>query len=162
MDKLSQLSKVSDAIKSTKELEKNYVSHLFTFMAMSQKLEETTKILDAVSKALGEINASDLEEVQKTKARIHRSVSMVRNEFSSQVNAMLKNPNYGQDLKDKLSKLLEDFNSIDQHTKPKGIFGGGKRIAARASKDRKDPKQPKAPRKKTTGGSSRVAKAYGE
>lgn len=148
MDKISQISKVSDAIKSTKELEKNYVSHLFTFMAMSKKLEETTKVLDAVSKSLADVSSADLEDVQKTKARIHKSISMVRNDFTSQVASMMKNPNYGDDLKDRLSKLLADFKSIDQHTKPKGVFSGG-------ASSKKKP----APKKK--GGSGpRVAKAY--
>jgi len=153
MDKVEQISKVSDAIKSTKELEKNYVSHLFTFMAMSKKLQETTQVLDAVSKSLDGVSAADLDEVQKTKARLHKSISMVRNDFVSQLASMMKNPNYGDDLKDRLAKLLTDFNSIDQHTKPKGIFsaGGGAKSGARAPK-----KSP--PAKK--GGGARAAKAY--
>lgn len=153
MDKVEQISKVSDAIKSTKELEKNYVSHLFTFMAMSKKLQETTQVLDAVSKSLDGVSAADLDEVQKTKARLHKSISMVRNDFVSQLGSMMKNPNYGDDLKDRLSKLLADFKSIDQHTKPKGIFSGrgGATSGKRAQK--------KAPPAKK-GGGARAAKAY--
>ena len=151
MDKVAQISKVSDAIKSTKELEKNYVSHLFTFMAMSKKLQETTQILNAVSKSLDGVSTADLEEVQKTKARLHKSISMVRNDFVSQVASMMKNPNYGDDLKDSLAKLLTDFKSIDQHTKPKGVFAGGSGGRARAKKN-------SPPAKK--GGAARLAKAY--
>eukprot|EP00873_Tetraselmis_striata_P026929 jgi/Tetstr1/447193/TSEL_034630.t1 len=183
MEKLSQLSKVSDAMKSTKELEKNYISHLFTFMAMSKKLEETTNVLDAVSKSLDNINIGDIEEVQKSKARIHKSISMVRNEFLSQVNAMMKNPNYGEDLKNKLANLVTEFKNIDQHTKPKGIFGGGSPNGHKApkatkapkalgnqiaSKNPKHPKHPKLPKhskkpvKRIAGGSVLVAKAYSE
>lgn len=136
MDKVEQISKVSDAIKSTKELEKNYVSHLFTFMAMSKKLQETTQVLDAVSKSLDSVSDAEIKDVQATKARVHKSISMVRNEFLSQVTAMMKNPNYGDDLKNRLSALLADFKSIDSHTKPKGVFssgggrGGGNKKAA--------------------------------
>ena len=155
MEKVAQISKVSDAIKSTKELEKNYVSHLFTFMAMSKKLQETTQVLDAVSKSLDGVSAADLEEVQKTKARLHKSISMVRNDFVGQVGSMMKNPNYGDDLKDRLAKLLGDFKSIDQHTKPKGIFASGgsapKGPAARAKKNKPQSKK---------GGGARAAKAY--
>lgn len=124
--KIKNISRVSDAIKSTRELEKNYVSHLFTFMAVSKKLEETTKTLDAISKSLDNVKESDLKEVQDTKMRIHKSISMVRNDFVNQVSEMLKNPNYGDDLKSKLKKLLEDFKSIDSHSKPKPLFGGTK------------------------------------
>lgn len=156
MDKVAQISKVSDAIKSTKELEKNYVSHLFTFMAMSKKLQETTQVLDAVSKSLDGVSAADLEEVQKTKARLHKSISMVRNDFVGQVGSMMKNPNYGDDIKERLAKLLADFKSIDQHTKPKGIFAAGGRGGGGGAA-----KGPAArPQKKKGGAAARVAKAY--
>lgn len=160
MDKVEQISKVSDAIRSTKELEKNYVSHLFTFMAMSKKLEETTKVLDAVSKSLDSVSDSEIKDVQATKARVHKSISMVRNEFLSQVTAMMKNPNYGDDLKTRLSALLADFKSIDSHTKPKGIFasGGGRKNGASAKK--KKAAAPKPARK--VGGAQRGSKPYPE
>jgi hypothetical protein len=160
MDKVEQISKVSDAIKSTKELEKNYVSHLFTFMAMSKKLEETTKVLDAVSKSLDSVSDSEIKDVQATKARVHKSISMVRNDFVNQVNAMMKNPNYGDDLKGRLSALLADFKSIDTHTKPKGLFtsgGGGSAMPKPRAKPKATPK--KTP--KMRGGSGpRNSKAY--
>lgn len=149
MDKVEQLSQVSEAIKSTKELEKNYVSHLFTFMAMSKKLEETTKVLDAVTKSLDNVSSADIKDVQNTKARIHKSISMVRNDFVAQVSAMMKNPNYGPELKDRLAQLLTDFKSIDQQTKPKGIFTGGAKRAG-----------PKGRGRAKVGGSGMQSKAY--
>ena len=164
MDKVEQIAKVSDAIKSTKELEKNYVSHLFTFMAMSKKLEETTQVLDAVSKSLDSLSDSEIKDVQATKARIHKSISMVRNEFLTQVTAMMKNPNYGDDLKNRLSALLGDFKSIDNHTKPKGIFTSGGAAKGKNPGAKKTKKKPVAPKKraKKVGGAALDHKAYPE
>lgn len=133
MDKIEKLPKIAQAIKSTQVLESNYVQHLVAFMAMSKKLEETTKVLDVISKSLDQINIAEITEVENTKSRINGAISKIRNDFTTQINTMLKNPNYGEELKANLSSLLVEFKNIDAHTKP-GITGGSRKKIMRGGK----------------------------
>lgn len=127
-----QVHMMGRSLKMTRDLEDAYVAQLDAFMHVSKKLEQTTKTLDAVSQSLSEITSSELENVQRSRARIQSSVSAVRNDFVAQIDSMLKNPNYSDDMKRKLARVLDDFKKIDERTRPGSLVGG----AARRRKQR--------------------------
>ena len=105
-------------------LEKGYLSHLYTFMALSKKLDETTRFMNRFSNNQEEAKQDAIAAVMGTNNKIHKSIASVRNDFVNQVERMVNNPVYSKEVKSHLKQLLSEFSRIETNLERKRMTGG--------------------------------------
>lgn len=137
--KTEKIADVADAVYATRDLGSAYVTHLRTFLEMSRDMQSATKALDAIASSLDRIPESDLDLVRATKLTLQKAVSQVRSDFDKQVNDMLANPHYNDELKKLLRQVQADFASIDAATRSAAVGGAPPQRAGRKGAARKTP-----------------------
>ena len=108
-------------------VEKGYLSHLYTFMALSKKLDETIRLRDRFSINQEDAKQDAIATVMGTNTKLHKSLLSVRNDFVNQIQRMVNNPVYSEEVKTHLKQLLSEFSRIQtnlEHKNRKAMSGG--------------------------------------